>query len=293
MSFLLSLSQDERDSLLSTIIYAEKPRMYYTDLMKANMGALVNYSCIYEALKEQYPLLLNPNRLRTGDCVQTCDYRGVGKRYAIWLRKGIITHDLASIEKFATDIKFGTPVTDEQFDEYSEQQQVYKRPKNFKVLPGLTFASRKEDGPHNDGQHEVYLSVHPDEMGYAPSAVFSSLPATDYFDHLQEWTMNTFDPLITHSQSHYGQIIRFAKESDEFATNSDFPLNYIGKFDSEMGSEQELMWIPMEEANSLDNRCGWPPRYISDIRMLFNNHFDKTTDTVEMKSTRFDYSELK
>ncbi len=290
MSHLLTLSQDERDALLSTIVYVDKPRHFFADFEDAHIDTnLVNYSFIYEGLKDKYPLLMNPNRLRSGDCVQTCDYRGVGNYYAIWLRKDLITHDQAFLDKFAVKMKFEGQqrhgrLTDEQYEAAEERSQQHKRRKTFKEQSFPTFVSRKTDGPHNDGEHDLYLSSHPDEMGYSPSIICSSLPTVDYFDHL-EGENYSIDPLLTHSKSENGETIQQAKQLEQFVNDDNFPLNYIGFFDANMGDEVE--WIPLAEVHTSD----YPLNYIAEIRDLMNRHFDPTAEKAVMQQSAEDEEE--
>ena len=289
MSYLATLTQAERDALLETIVYVDKTEQF-DGFMNTSFGnlCLVNYSFIYEALKEQHPSLLKPEKLRSGDCIQNHDYRGVGTHYAIWLRKGLLTHDEQFLNEFSSSYLDSHNANanngedddeedeDDEDDDHQDVNDPRKRVKNSMDHAFPVFVPRSADGPHNDGKHDVYLSVHPDEMGYAPSAAFSSLPPRDYFRNLSDldWTMSTFDPLVTHSKSHYGQVIQEAKETDEYKNKPDFPLGYIGNFDSE-GDEQT--WITLKRSLS------WFPRnYIIGLRDLFNRHFDETAPMAEM-----------
>lgn len=282
MSYLLSLSQDERDSLLETIVYVDKPQQL-DGFMGADFGnlSLINYSQVHEGLQEKYPNLPSPSKLRTGDFINTIDYRGVGLFYAIWLRKGLITHDEEFIAKVPLGLKNNVDQNnpEDQKGEVDEDEQTEKKLKTNKDFTFPLFISRKADGPHNDGKHDCYLSAHPDEMGYSASTAFSSVPPEDYYWQLcDDGVKSTFDPLLTHSKSHYGKIIAQAKESEEYADDEDFPLQYVGVEDPEMGDE-ELMWVPLEETPSLHN--GMPDHYIERLRDLFNRHFDETAEPVD------------
>ena len=88
------------------------------------------------------------------------------------------------------------------------------------------------------------------------------------------WTACTFDPLLTHSKSYNGQVIQATKESDEFKSNADFPLNYIGNFDSESDG---LTWSTLQERE----RCHRSGNYYGELRDLFGKHFDPRNDAVD------------
>lgn len=287
MSYLLSLSQEERDDLFSTLVYVDKP-LEFGGFMGTDFGhrSLVNYSNIYAGLEgKQQHLLPVPLMFRTGDCVQNHDYRGCGKHYAIWLRKGLLTHDANYIQTFTAGIvnvqlkvsvgEYEEDDCDTESEENDEEEsadggQVDDSMDNF--LP--TFVPRDADGPHNDGKHDCYLSVHPDEYGYAPSTAFSSLPPEGYFPHLQQFTESTFDPLLTHSKSHFGRIIQVAKESDKYIDDPDFSMKFVGTWDSELGAGIELEWMP------LDDRRFPTENYIARLRDIFNRHFDESAKEI-------------
>ena len=95
MSYLIGLTQKERDALLETIVYVDKPREIKGILSECNTGfmPIINYSQIYNSVKDKSHTLPIPSSIRTGDSVRNCEYRGVGTMYAIWLRKGLIIHD--------------------------------------------------------------------------------------------------------------------------------------------------------------------------------------------------------
>lgn len=285
MSYLLSLTQEKRDALFETIAYVDKPKII-NGLMGTEFGhhSLVNYSQIYSNLRGNYPSLPDPHIFRTGDCVQNHDYRGCGKYYAIWLRIGLITHDADYIKTFSQRLIVEDKTNsneesendeDDEEEEESDDEQAEKRAKTS-YIP--TFITRDADGPHNDGKHHCYLSVHPDEYGYAPSAVFSSIPPVDYFPHLTEYTVSYFDPLLTHSKSYFGQIIQAAKESEQFIDNVDFPMQYFGTWDSEMGVGSELQWMSLQT-------YGLPENYFGRLRDLFNRHFDETAEAIHFDIT--------
>ena len=107
------------------------------------------------------------------------------------------------------------------------------------------------DGPHNDGDHDLYLSAHPDEFGYAPSVALSSAPAEYHskFSH-SDYEALYFDPVITHTQSHCGQKIAKAKLLPLYANNPHFPDNFLGHFDENLGEQWAIEWI---DISHIDN----------------------------------------
>jgi hypothetical protein len=92
---LFNLTQKERDDLLSTIVYVDRPNSFLWmpdvngEIPFADTG-IVNYSRFYESLSEQARAKVpNVSNLRTGDMVIMGEYRGVGSFYVMWLRKDL------------------------------------------------------------------------------------------------------------------------------------------------------------------------------------------------------------
>jgi hypothetical protein len=91
---LFNLTQKERDDLLSTIVYVDRPKSFEllpgvnAEILFADTG-IVNYSRFHESLSEQarakVPTVAN---LRTGDMVIMGEC-GVGSFYVMWLRKDL------------------------------------------------------------------------------------------------------------------------------------------------------------------------------------------------------------
>ena len=190
----------------------------------------------------------NPSKFRTGDLIQNHNYRGCGKYYAIWLRKGLLIHSVKYIANFKKKLVEEKP-EDGVIPEVVETFRSLKVSKRAKLIPRVI--SRFADGPHNDGDHDLYLSAHSDEYGYAPSVALSSSPAGYYskFSY-SDYEILYFDPVITHTQSHCGQKIAEAKLLPKYVDNPDFPNNFLGHFDENLGKEWEMEWIDISQVDN-------------------------------------------
>lgn len=263
-----NLTQAERDELLITIPFVENPERFdgFLQVHVCNKN-LLNYSQIYSACRRCLELP-NPKDMRTGDYVQNGEYRGVGMYYVIWLRKGLISHSDKFITKFKKDL---VECAEEDLKpDVPESYRSLRKSKRSETFP--KYVSRFTNGPHNDGDHDCYLSLHPDEMGYAASIAMSSVPL-GYYDH-SEFDKAVFDPLLTHSKSHWGKQLAKSKKTEKFANDDSFPFNCIGFFDSNLGEDEELEYVDIEETKGDSGYC--PFNYIPELRDLFNRHFDPT-----------------
>jgi hypothetical protein len=132
------------------------------------------------------------------------------------------------------------------------------RARQNKRVPALV--SRQSDGAHNDGLHHCYLFDHPDEYGYySPTAV--SCADDHYFDRDDSSAM--LDPLLTHSQSLYGQLIRKCKEHPDRCNDPLFPLHYIGDCD-------RFYHTGRYDAGSIE----WRTTKAKWTRDIFTRHFE-------------------
>jgi hypothetical protein len=102
---LTNLTQEQRDYLISTIIYVDIPKCFdwippsaiVEETYFFSQAGMVNYSVFYESLSEQaHPKVPNVSNLRTGDIVKMTDYRGVGSFYVVWLSPNLVPAQLAS-----------------------------------------------------------------------------------------------------------------------------------------------------------------------------------------------------
>eukprot|EP01031_Cornospumella_fuschlensis_P024579 gene24579-29696_t len=283
MTSWLKLSPAERDELLISIPYVSKPvhhgeiggtsedKNLRHQVNRVNFGGknLINYSQIYAACKRCVGLP-NPLELRTGDVVSAggYDYRGCGSYYVIWLRKGIITHSDKFIAYFKQSLV--ESATEENFDDSNEPRS--KKAKLDETSVPMEIP-RDADGPHNDGNHDCYLSVHPDENGYATSTVLSSAPQGYHAEFCSsEYETLLFDPVLTHTQSYAGLKIAEAKPLPDYVDCAAFPDCFIGSYREAVGEDVE--WIPLESALGLDGGGGWGPHnYFAELRDLYNRHF--------------------
>lgn len=242
MSSFLNLRAEDRDELLITIPYVEQPIKHGGfGEGGVNFGgrSLVNYSQVYASCTRCLSLP-SPSKFRTGDLIQTHDYRGCGTYYAIWLHKGLVAHSEQYIANFKRNL-VESPAS-EVIPEVPETFRSMKKSKRAESVPRII--SRFADGPHNDGDHDLYLSQHYDEFGYAPSIALSSSRAGYYlkFEH-SEYENLYFDPIITHTRSHCGEKVAAAKLLPEHINNPNFPDNFLGHFDANQGKEWEMEWI--------------------------------------------------
>jgi len=94
---LHELSQFERDNLIATIPFVDKPRKFIFDetLPFPNSLHIVNYSEFYEALdptiKEENHYVA-PGDLRNGDMLKFSSYRECATYYCFWLHKDLVNH---------------------------------------------------------------------------------------------------------------------------------------------------------------------------------------------------------
>jgi hypothetical protein len=101
---LFNLTQKERDDLLSTIVYVNRPKSFrwvpeVDGEMPFEECGVVNYSRFYESLSDQArPKVPNVASLRAGDIVRMGEYRGVGSFYVMWLHQDLVPATNASRE---------------------------------------------------------------------------------------------------------------------------------------------------------------------------------------------------
>jgi hypothetical protein len=102
---LANLTQEQRDYLISTIIYVDFPKCFEwkpqqsvaREIRFFSELGMVNYSKFYVSLSKQArPKVPNVANLRTGDIVMMGNYRGVGSFYVVWLRHDLVPERLAS-----------------------------------------------------------------------------------------------------------------------------------------------------------------------------------------------------
>ena len=245
MSNLLQLTQEERDSLLSTLQFTDKPRKESFEFRLSynkdhGVSKVFNYSQVMAEIDEKDTICPPPHSLRNGDVIQFGDYRGIGTSYALWLKKGIYSYDHEVLEALKTSILDGGSG------------------------PSLKKPRKNSESVNHDGL-DCYLFCHPDEWGYMPSPIASS-QRPDLYDKVLERgdDMFYFDPLLTVSTSFYGALYVEAKQSDQWKDNDKFPFQYIGLYD---GGDVE--WIPIEETHCHEISEG----YFQALRDLFDKHF--------------------
>lgn len=276
---LQTLSQEDRDQLLESIRFAAQNDFYCGKSLKSS-SIVLNYTALFAQLpvgeKQYYP---EPIELRSGDKMQFGDYRGCGSYYALWLRKGIQDEpgvDMTEFQPLSDDAakkrklfrERGRGLTKVGFISTARYS-----PQDFPI-----FEPRESSKVQNDGKHDLYLFSYPGEYGYSPSTIVSSLPP-GYYERDIELTY--FDPLLTHSKSHYGKIIEEAKKKEEYANDDNFPLGYIGCEDE---NESEIQFIPFNEASE-DGSCS-SPEYFQKMRDFIERHFEiiRNESDVESKS---------
>jgi hypothetical protein len=128
----------------------------------------------------------------------------------------------------------------------------------------------EEFGPFNDDQHDLYLFIHPDEMGYFAPSAFSSL-RHDYFP--RDYESIVVDPLLTHSCSYYGLILQ-----EGGAVQATDKLAYCDRFYSE-GEDYSLdqieEWFHIDQGHRWTASVYLPQRnYFQETRDLFSRHFE-------------------
>ncbi len=281
MAYLKSLNAEDCDDLLETIVYTSVPEKFggrgsWSQIWlhtSEGGGFNVNYSQIFTSLgnKIQIPSdeinaeaanerLPSPEVLRTGDWIQFGNNRGAGSYYVIWLKKGLVTHDAAFLDSLKSVLEVWDGEIDDDVEKNSKPAKKAKTTKKSKNKNPISYASRSEDGPHNDGNHDCYLIAHSDEYGYVASTIFSSLPP-NYFTHLDK---AVFDPIITHSQSHFGKLITTHKEEEEWAEDEDFPFEFYGHMDDKSGDDVD--WIDIDREDGMT-------KAMRAARQLLNDHF--------------------
>jgi hypothetical protein len=281
---LFKLSQEERDNLLATMVFVDKPKLFECyDIplpMKNGNDIVFNYSKFFESLSEKSRSKVpNVANLRTGDLLKMDDYRGCGSHYVVWLHRDLVipedtddmccVHDpnedenldindqLADMDDYPDD-----PITSPQDPLAATQNPCDK----FGMFPIL--AARQSDGAHNDGHHECYLFKHPDEYGYATPTVVSSVHYMYYYECTDQ-TTGLIDPLLTHSKSVYGQLIKEVKEGPDMIDDALFPLHYVGYCDRD------------NVANFTSDKTQWMPatghfyrHHVHSARSLLACHFE-------------------
>lgn len=103
-SYLESLSQSQRDSLLESITFVDKPKTFPVICEAIPIQAyIVNYSQFFENLtesaRETFPFPI-PSNLRNGDLIRFGSYRGVGSYYVLWLAKDLISHSSEFVSNY-------------------------------------------------------------------------------------------------------------------------------------------------------------------------------------------------
>lgn len=174
----------------------------------------------------------------------------------------------------------------EDIDNEDEYQDLYnlivstygqspsKKRKGKMTYPTTLLPRCAPSGVWNDGDHHLYLFVHPDEMGYFAPSAFSSVK-NDYFQ--REYESIVLDPLLTHSCSYYGYILHDGNnhEGGEDLSNK---LGYCDRFYSagdHYSFEDIEEWVEIEKGNSLIGSVYLPNRnYFQETRDLFSRHFE-------------------
>lgn len=252
MPSLIELSQEERDALLSTIVFTDEPKFTEFEFWLEqdddhSVNKVINYSQVMAEIDEKDTRCPPPSSLRNGDVLRFGDHRGIGTVYALWLKKGIFTYTPENLQYLKQSILDGGPGPAE------------KKARKDTEDEGVTVSSPNKD------ELDCYLFSHPDEWGYMPPPIASSQRPDLYEGVLDSYEdMMYFDPLLTVSTSYYGAMFVEAKKSDEWKDNENFPFQYIGLFDGNM-----VEWIPIEESNSHEISRG----YFQALRSLFDKHF--------------------
>lgn len=250
MPSLIELTQDERDALLSTFVFIDKPKYaaFPFSLKKPDEYTtnVINYSQIMTEIDENDSYCPHPSSLKNGDVLRFGDHRGIGTMYVLWLKKGLLIHSPEDLLAKKQAILDGGPGP---------------AAKRFRKNAAVEQLSLESDFPL-----DCYLFSHPDEWGYVPSPIVSSQPP-DLYDKVIERAegMMYFDPLLTVSTSFYGKMYVDAKKSDEWKDNDQFPFQYIGVYNGD-----EVEWFPIEESS---NQADVSEGFFENLRDLFNKHF--------------------
>jgi hypothetical protein len=270
---LIDMSQEDRDNLLSTIVYVDKPRAYVLsdhaivaldDAIECfyEANTIWNYSQIFNSLngkgKQCFP---NVADLRTGDRVMLGNGRGYPDFMVVWLAKNLNDVPNESMAYVMDALNrndegedeaphLATEFRDIAFDEHENQ---------------CFTVPRTADGFHNDDNHHCYFFPPVDEMKSVLSPAHSSAPV-NYLGGL----IAIIDPVLAHSQSFFGKIIAETKRSERWAAVEDFPLKYHG---CHMGQDHNGVPVAYRLTWNSNSNLADYETYLDDCRTMFEAHF--------------------
>jgi hypothetical protein len=124
-----------------TLVFSNYPLHHHFQLPEFESGGhsmpIINYSQLYNEFVVDKPSsesnyaasLIDPNKIQTGDILQSSDYRGVGSYYAVWLHADVFQNPASlcsqRANKLARSEKRGSSrVTEEQSHEDLDQYQL-------------------------------------------------------------------------------------------------------------------------------------------------------------------------
>eukprot|EP01033_Poteriospumella_lacustris_P015412 gene15412-11019_t len=233
---------DELDRLLNSVAFSVSPRQYrFTSAQLPEQSHVVNYSLLYESLPDAHrPKFVSPSELKNGDILKFSDYRECGTFYCLWLAKNLFPQDLQGFLKSlesgggadgSNDADSTTPFS---HCSLPIDLQVSFMPKP--VVMEATVDTYPHRFPRDDprvgsegGDFHLYVFCHLDEYGFGGTTA-TSMASEKYFQavKIESPSFVLLDPLLIHSQSYYGQLLRYMKEQrPEHQLNPCFPHDYI------------------------------------------------------------------
>ena len=162
------------------------------------------------------------------------------------------------------------------------------------VHPFPRLVSREEFLSFQKSEREdVYLFIHPDEMGYFLPSSLSTVPSPHYLslthtfllpDNSEKEKMSVIiDPLLTHSLSYYGKKIQTERKGEirdvlgycDYLEDEMVDDEYSEDDDDRDHDSDIREWIPIEGGSYLMNAMSLSKdrNYFEEVRTLFIEHF--------------------
>ena len=160
--------------LLSTIRYTEHPSYdlaeYLSDVLYEDSEApigIMNYSQLYESLSAEFhessSILPSLVELRNGDCIQTQDYRGIGKYFVLWLacppnQIPVVWHTDECIQSFIQRTTQAAKTHENKIDSHAFWKATHPRSKEN---------DDEEEGNGNGEENEAAATTAADQVDQA------------------------------------------------------------------------------------------------------------------------------
>lgn len=223
---LALLSSQERDEVVGTLPYPDTTHHYFLpETLPFPSDIVINYSQFFATIEPSVRdgNYVPPSELRNGDVLQFSDYRQTSTFYVLWLAKNLTSYTRENFESLiARRSKYGS---DYDYTQKKISCSVLSASVTSPSLPRDTLTAPDTD------QYDCYVFSHLDEYGYLGTTA-TSMGNEAYFRAIKPERMSEvlLDPLLLHSTSFHGRLLRYVKEKrPELSANPFFPSHYIAK----------------------------------------------------------------